>query len=340
MSWSGRKVLVTGHTGFKGAWLARWLERRGADVTGIALPADDPAGIGALSQVRGSHVDIRDRHATRDAITAARPEVVFHLAAQPLVRRSYEDPLETYETNVLGTLHVLDGAASADASAVVVVTTDKVYRQDGTPRAFVESDPLGGDDPYSASKAATELLVAEWARRHLGAVRVATARAGNVVGGGDRGVDRLLPDLVRAAESGVPAAIRNPSATRPWQHVLDPLAGYLLLAERLLDADAAVPPAVNLGPSRESSPVAEVADAFVASLGGGVGWTTDGGAHPHEAATLALDATLARTALGWCTRLDLASSIEWTASWYRVQLDGGDVLAITDDQLAAYEELR
>jgi CDP-glucose 4,6-dehydratase len=338
VSWSGRKVLVTGHTGFKGAWLARWLERVGADVTGLALPADDPAGIGAMTRVRGSHVDIRDREATAAAITGARPDVVFHLAAQPLVRRSYERPLETYETNVLGTLHVLDGAAAAGAGAVVVVTTDKVYRQDGTPRAFVEADPLGGDDPYSASKAAAELLVAEWARRHRAQVRVSTARAGNVIGGGDRGVDRLLPDLVRAAESGAPAAIRNPGATRPWQHVLDPLAGYLVIAERLLDDGAAVPPAVNLGPDRASAPVAEVADAFVASLGRGA-WSTDAGTHPHEAPTLALDATLARTTLGWRPRLDLGTSIEWTASWYRTQLEGGDVLGITDQQLAAYEEL-
>ena len=337
MSWSGRRVVVTGHTGFKGAWLARWLERRGADVTGVALPADDPAGIGALAQVRGSHVDIRDRDATAAAIAAARPDVVFHLAAQPLVRRSYEQPLETYETNVLGTLHVLDGAAAAGAGAVVVVTTDKVYRQDGTSRAFAESDPLGGDDPYSASKAATELLVAEWARRHRGQVRVATARAGNVIGGGDRGVDRLLPDLVRAAESRVPAAIRHPAATRPWQHVLDPLAGYLVIAERLLD-DAEVPAAVNLGPDRASAPVAQVVDAFITSLGRGA-WTNDAGTHPHEAPTLALDATLARTTLGWRTRLDLRASVEWTASWYRTQLEGGDVLAITDQQLAAYEEL-
>jgi CDP-glucose 4,6-dehydratase len=321
------KVVITGDTGFKGAWLSLVLQRRGDDVVGLALPPDDPRGVYSVAcDHEHRDVDIRDADAVRAALDDVRPDVVFHLAAQALVRRSYAEPALTYETNVVGTANVLDALPSS-VGAVVVVTSDKVYRQDGTPRAFVESDPLGGNDPYSASKACCELLVAEWSRRSP--IPVATARAGNVIGGGDRAADRLLPDVVRAVESGATTRKRNPGATRPWQHVLEPLRGYVLLADRLLAGDA--PPALNLGPVG-SATVAAVLDRFIAALGAG-SWERDKGEHPHEAPTLALDPSLARDALGWEPKLDLEESVALTAAWYRAQLDGADMRKLTLEQI-------
>ena len=328
--WLGRKVVVTGDTGFKGAWLSLWLQQLGADVVGVSLPPDDGRGIYAVAADHDHRdADIRDASAIARVLDAARPEVVFHLAAQALVRRGYEEPALTYETNVVGTANVLDALPSSVA-AVVVATSDKVYRQDGTARAFSESDPLGGNDPYSASKACAELVVAEWARRRD--TPVATGRAGNVIGGGDRGVDRLLPDVVRAVEAGTATKIRNPGASRPWQHVLDPLGGYLRLAERLLDGGA--PAAINFGPE-QSATVSHVVEQFVAELGAGE-WEVDDGEHPHEAPTLALDPTLAREAIGWTTRFDLQTSIAMTAQWYRAQHDSADLRALTLEQIRAY----
>lgn len=339
MTWAGRRVLVTGHTGFKGAWLALWLRALGAEVTGVALAPEHADGIYAVLEpwdLSSVLVDVRDPAALTAAVRDAQPEIVFHLAAQPLVRRGYAERALTYDTNVVGTANLLDAvSATSTVRAVVVVTSDKVYRQDGADRPFREGDPLGGHDPYSASKACAELVVAEWSYRS-GAVAVTTARAGNVIGGGDRAADRLLPDVVRGAETGVPTMIRNPNATRPWQHVLESLAGYLLLGERLLDG-AAVPAALNFGPDG-SATVAEVLTDFVAALGSGR-WAIDDGEHPHEAPTLALDASLAREALGWRPRLDLPTALGWTAEWYRAQLEGADLGALTLEQIARYEAL-
>lgn len=339
MSWRGRRVLVTGHTGFKGAWLVLWLRALGAEVTGIALAPEHADGIYAALEpwdLSSVLVDVRNPAALTAAVHVARPEVVFHLAAQPLVRRGYAEPALTYDTNVVGTANLLDAvSAMPTVRAVVVVTSDKVYRQDGADRPFVEGDPLGGHDPYSASKACAELVVAEWAQR-AGGVAVATARAGNVIGGGDRAADRLLPDVVRGAETGVPAMIRYPNATRPWQHVLDPLTGYLLLAEHLLGGEA-VPPALNFGPDGSAS-VAEVLTVFLDHLGRGT-YTIDDAAQPHEAVSLALDASLARSTIGWRPRLDLTDALGWTAEWYRAQLAGLDVRALSLDQIARYEAL-
>ncbi|HVM51870.1 MAG TPA: CDP-glucose 4,6-dehydratase [Acidimicrobiales bacterium] len=337
--WRGRRVLVTGDSGFKGTWLALWLQQLGATVVGVSLPPVDDrcinVAIGASDLFEHHDVDVRDADAVARVVGRIEPDFVFHLAAQAIVRRSYVEPLLTYETNVLGTANVLEAvAATSSISAIVVVTSDKVYRQDGLDRQFRETDHLGGDDPYSASKACAENVAAEW-RRRTPRVATATARAGNVVGGGDRAQDRLLPDVVRAVESGAPAAIRNPAATRPWQHAVDALSGYLTLGAALLRGDE-TPPAVNFGPVG-SAPVAEVLDEFIGHLGAGE-WVLETGEQPHEDLRLALDASLAADALGWRSRVDLSTTLAWTAEWYRAQLEGRDLLALTLEQIARYAD--
>lgn len=336
--WNGARVLVTGDTGFKGTWLTLWLQQLGASVVGLGLAQPDVLAISRVVDTGHEHhdVDVRDAAAVAEVVSRSEPDFVFHLAAQAIVRRSYVEPLLTYETNVIGTANVLEAvAATPSVRAAVVVTSDKVYRQDGLDRQFRETDHLGGNDPYSASKACAELLVAEW-RRRTPRVRVSTARAGNVVGGGDRAQDRLLPDIVRSVESGNPVVIRNPTATRPWQHAVDALSGYLSLGAALLRGDADVPPAVNFGPVG-SAPVAEVLDAFLAHLGSGE-WVLEQAEQPHEDPRLALDATLARETLGWTSRVDLATTLEWTAEWYRTQLADGDLRALTLEQIARYDD--
>lgn len=341
MTWRNRRVLVTGHTGFKGSWLTLWLQRSGARVSGLALRPEYPKGI--FSQLSpwpdldDADLDVRDADAVQRRVTDVEPEIVLHLAAQALVRRSYRDPRYTYETNVMGTINVLEAiSAQPSVRAVLIVTSDKVYRQTGATHPFREDDPVGGNDPYSGSKACTEIIVHEWARR-VPEVRVATARAGNVIGGGDRSEDRLLPDLVRSSESGVPARIRYPDATRSWQHVLEPLSGYLILADRLL-GDGSYPSTLNFGPREEALPVREVADHFIATLGSG-GWAADVEPQPHEDPRLALDASLAEKELGWTPRLSVNEGIEWTAEWYAAQAAGRDLRALSLDQIARHEAL-
>lgn len=336
--WRGRRVVVTGDSGFKGSWLTMWLRKMGATVVGLSLPPADPLGInlavGAGSLIEHLDVDVRDAEATAAAMKHAAPDFVFHMAAQAIVRRSYVEPLLTYETNVIGTANVLDAiAATPSVTAALVVTSDKVYRQDGLDRQFRETDHLGGNDPYSASKACAELVVAEW-RRRTPHIAVATARAGNVVGGGDRAQDRLLPDIVRSVETGTPVVIRNPTATRPWQHAVDALSGYLTLGASLARGDR-VPAAMNFGPVG-SAPVADVLDEFIRHLGVGE-WVLEQAEQPHEDPRLALDVTLAREELGWQSRVDLSTTLEWTAEWYRAQLGGGDLLALTLEQIERYE---
>ena len=269
--WRDRRVLLTGHTGFKGAWLALWLERLGAQVFGLALPPTIPSPRGFPNwrprRSRSRIGDIRDAGVVARAVQEARPQIVIHMAAQALVRRSYRAPVETFATNVMGTAHLLDSLRGAEGlQAVLVVTTDKVYRNDGNGHPFAEDDPLGGADPYSASKAAAEIVVASMATSFFGGKGVATARAGNVIGGGDWSEDRLIPDIWRAVKAGKPLRLRNPEATRPWQHVLDPLAGYLRYAERLASG-ADVPKALNFGPlPGDALTVAEIADAMLAAM--------------------------------------------------------------------------
>lgn len=317
---------MTGHTGFKGAWLSLVLVRLGADVTGYALaPPTEPALwpiLGLEREVRSVEGDVRDGAALRAALAEARPEVVLHLAAQPLVRASYRDPVETWTTQVLGTLNLLEALRSTPtARALVVVTTDKVYVEaDG---AHAEGAPLGGRDPYSASKASVELLTRSHARSFFtpGHLAVATARAGNVLGAGDWAAERLLPDAVRAWTSGRELVLRHPGARRPWQHVLDALRGYLLLAEALLERPQGAPEAVNFGP--EGAPtVGEVVEQLAAAWGPGARWSTSAEPGPHESAALRLDSTLAARELGWRARVGLREALEWTASWHQQQARG------------------
>jgi len=337
-AWRGRRVLVTGHTGFKGAWLALWLEALGAAVAGLSLAPPTTPSLYALLGGEPDPVEIRDLAAVEERVRATEPEVVFHLAARSLVRPAFADPVATYEVNVVGTAHILEAARSLLAPpAVVVVTSDKVYapRPDGRPHA--EDSPLGGVEPYSTSKAAADLVAAAYRRSYLDG-KVATARAGNVIGGGDWAVDRLVPDVLRALDRSEPVVLRHPEAVRPWQHVLDPLHGYLLLAERLLDSSAVAPAALNSGPEGSCS-VAEVVDRLSEGFGGRPGWRRDAEAQVvPEAAELRLDASRARTELGWSPLLALDEAVDWTVDWHRRQSAGEDARPLTLAQIAAYEE--
>lgn len=340
--WEGRRVLLTGHTGFKGSWLALWLEQLGAVTTGLSLaPEGSKPTYGAIRPNLISHqVDLRDRAGVARVVGEARPEVVLHLAAQALVRRSYADPLATYETNVQGTANLLDALRGVEGlRAVVVVTSDKVYENNEEGRPFVEGDRLGGHDPYSNSKACVELLVQCWRDSFFrsAGIGTATARAGNVIGGGDVAADRLVPDLFRALDGGVPLKLRNPQSIRPWQHVLEPLAGYLTMAERLVAGDA--PDALNFGPGRDGVwTVQEVVEHITGYLGEGA-WVQDGVAGPVEAKTLSLDPGAADRTIGWRPRLAITSALEWTADWWRAEREGADMRAFALGQLDRFREL-
>jgi CDP-glucose 4,6-dehydratase len=337
--WSGRRVLVTGHTGFKGAWMALWLHRLGASVAGLSLPATDPNGAHAVLRVTVDEhlVDVRDDAAVVRAVRSIAPDVVFHLAAQALVQPSYRDPASTYSTNVLGTLNVLESVfASGSSAATVVVTSDKVYAHASSGRPCIEDDRLGGVDPYSSSKACAELVTHSF--RERSGLAVSTARAGNVVGGGDGAHDRLLPDVRRAVAAGEPVRLRYPHAIRPWQFVLDPLWGYLLLAERLLERPHEIPGAVNFGPSDSGVPVSDVVDSVLGHLGRG-SWEADPREHPYEAPALRLDCTLARRVLGWSTLVDLDGAIRSTVEWWRTQDSGDSVRTLAERQIEGFEDL-
>lgn len=351
----GRRVLVTGHTGFKGSWLSVWLEKLGARVTGLSLDApSDPCLSGLIgldAQVPGTRVDIRDAAAVTSAVIAADPEVVLHLAAQSLVRPSYDDPLATFDTNVMGTANVLAACRQAPSlRAVVVVTSDKCYHNSEWCWGYRETDPLGGHDPYSASKGCAEIVAASFAasffppaaygKSHQ--VAVATARAGNVIGGGDFGRDRLVPDCVRAFGAGNPVRLRYPEAVRPWQHVLECLSGYLTLGARLLEAGPDFGGGWNFGPL----PTAEVWDVrrlvtAVATLWGGGHVAVESGEQAHEAGQLRLDCSKAITRLGWRPRYDVETALRVTMRWYRAWKDRAgraDLLELTRQQISEYEE--
>ena len=348
-AYAGRRVLVTGHTGFKGSWLALWLHAMGARVCGLALPAPAGPNHGRMLHVPLDHalIDLRDAAAVRVALRHLEPEIVFHLAAQPLVRRSYREPAATFDTNVMGLVNLLEAVRATPSVRVVVnATSDKCYanppspcgaRANATARGFAEGDALGGHDPYSASKACAEIVSASYRASFLAvddgrghAVALATARAGNVVGGGDWGEDRLIPDLVRAAVGGHCTAIRYPHATRPWQHVLEPLAGYLLLGQHLLSDPQGAAEAWNFGPPAAGQwPVAQVVAAF-AEHWPAVRSQLDTSAPLHEAAQLQLDCGKARTRLGWAPLWNAATTFKRTAQWYRHQHEQGGLRSRED----------
>ena len=345
--WQGRRVFLTGHTGFKGGWLSLWLARLGAEVHGLALaPPTDPSFCVACDvpgHVRSSTLaDVADAAALLDAMARARPQVVLHLAAQPLVRASYAAPLETYRTNVMGTANLLEAVRRIEGvEAVVVVTTDKCYENREWVWPYREHEPMGGHDPYSSSKGCAELVTAAYRRSFLApaGVHVATARAGNVIGGGDWAADRLVPDLLRAADAAVSAPIRSPRAVRPWQHVLEPLAGYLMLAEQLVGRGAPVADAWNFGPAEDDARPVEWIARRLASRVPGMAWHVTEGPQPHEAHTLRLDSSKARADLGWRPRWSLETAIDRTASWHLAWREGRDVVAASLDQIAEYEGL-
>jgi CDP-glucose 4,6-dehydratase len=344
--WRNRRVLLTGHTGFKGSWLCLWLERLGAQVTGLALPPHtDPNLFTLLSPwpaLDHRVADLTVTAPTAQLIADSKAEVLIHLAAQALVPAGHCDPVGTFAANVMGTVHVLQGALALPAlKAALIVTTDKVYANPDSGRPFAESDPLGGTEPYGSSKAAAEFAVdayrASFAAKKIG---LGTARAGNVIGGGDWSADRLVPDLVRALWSGQPAILRNPESVRPWQHVLDPLSGYLLYAERLALAPESAPPALNFAPSDESTRrVIDVVDRFVARFNDHPRWQPAGEPSYREAAILRLSAAKAQATLGWRPRLDFDAAVAWTTDWHAAHRHGDDMRKFSLSQIERYEAL-
>ena len=344
--WRGKRVLITGHTGFKGAWLSLWLGQLGADVAGYSLPPPSEPSLfqaAALAQrMRSITADVRDLAAVRSAFQTVRPEVVLHLAAQALVRPSYDDPVATFDTNVMGTVNVLEAARQQpETRSVVVVTSDKCYENREWPWGYRENEAMGGHDPYSSSKGCAELVTAAYRSSFAkGPLGIASARAGNVIGGGDWAKDRIIPDFVRAVTQGQALRVRNPGAVRPWQHVLEPLAGYLLLAQRLYDEPKRFAEGWNFGPAdTDARPVSWVVDRFAHNWGQGVTWQADPGTHPHEANYLKLDCSKARNLLAWRPRLTLDQALAWVTDWYRGFSGGSSALQLCLSQIAAFEAI-
>jgi len=343
-TFSGRRVLVTGHTGFKGAWLSRWLLELGAEVTGYALEPDTTPSLFAdlaLARFMDSRIgDVRDAVGVAALVAETRPEFVFHLAAQPLVRRSYVEPAYTFEVNVQGTVNLLEAVRACGETQVVVnVTTDKVYANPETGEPFDEEQPLGGRDPYSASKAASEIVTASYRDSFFSSevsAAVATARAGNVVGGGDWAEDRLVPDCARALSNGDSVVVRNPASVRPWQHVLEPLSGYLQLAASLQN-DRSLAGSFNFGPDQDAARTAgEVVGRFVSTWGAGSWRVLESGKQPHEAAQLRLDISKAERVLGWRPVWGLDETIDRTVAWYRAYSAGDNAGELVEADFNAY----
>lgn len=347
--WRGKKVLLTGHTGFKGSWLSLWLQKLGAEVVGFALdPPTEPSLFAAAQVAQGMHSiigDVRDGQRLQEVVRAHQPEIVFHLAAQPLVRYSYKDPIETLSTNVMGTANMLEAVRHSNSVRVVVsITSDKCYENKEWHWGYREVDALGGHDPYSASKAAAELVIATYRNSYFSpatyqqhGVAVASTRAGNVIGGGDWAMDRLLPDIMRALMAGEPVLIRSPRATRPWQHVLEPLNGYIMLAECLWQDGPRFAQAWNFGPQDDDvKPVSWIVDYVTQIWGEGASWVMDGAEQPHENTFLKLDCSLAKSQLGWAPKLNLATALEWIVAWFQGYQRQEDMRALTEEQISRY----
>ena len=345
--WQGRHVFLTGHTGFKGSWLSLWLQSLGAEVTGYALPPPTNPNLFQNAKVGEAMTsiiaDVRDLAALQKAMHAAQPEVVIHMAAQALVRYSYENPVDTYSTNVMGTVHLLEAVRNTQSvKAVVVVTTDKCYENKEWLWGYREDEPMGGFDPYSNSKGCAELVTSAYRRSFLQdkGIALASARAGNVIGGGDWAEDRLIPDILSAFEQGKLAHIRNPHAVRPWQHVLEPLRGYLTLAERLFEQGPSFAEAWNFGPNDEDAkPVGWIVEQMAKMWRDGAQWQIDKGEHPHEASYLKLDISKARTRLDWHPALRLNEALKLIIDWAKQRQAGADIHQMTVDQINNYQAL-
>jgi CDP-glucose 4,6-dehydratase len=350
--WKGRKVLLTGHTGFKGAWASLWLESLGAKVTGYALPPPTQPNLfeqaGVVSGIQSTVADIRDFSRLKSAIAECSPEVVIHMAAQSVVKRGYDDPIETYSSNVMGTVNLLEAVRQLKQPCVVVnVTSDKCYDNREIIWGYREHDPMGGHDPYSNSKGCSELVTSafrdsyfrpEFFDKHR--IALASARAGNAIGGGDWTSDQLIPDLIRAFLANQPCLIRNPLAIRPWQFVLEPVRGYLMIAERLAQDAGKFASSWNFGPAEDDAkPVSWIAEELVRSWGGNASWNQDESSHPHEAHSLKLDASKSKCFLNWRPVLPLGQALEWIVEWYRGFQAGTNLRRLTCEQIERYEAL-
>ncbi len=344
--WQDKTVLVTGHTGFKGSWLSLWLQQLGANVIGYALfPPTDPSLFATAQVDRGMTSiigDVRDLAPFQTIFQRYEPEIVIHLAAQPLVRESYKDPLLTFSTNVLGTAHMLEAARQTGSTRVVVsITSDKCYQNEEWVWGYRETDRLGGHDPYSASKAAAEMVIAAYRDSFMAeaGIALASTRAGNVIGGGDWAKDRLVPDIMRSVMAGRPVIIRNPQATRPWQHVLEPLNGYLTVAEHLWEYGRDYATAWNFGPNDDDvKPVSWICDYITKTWGGGATWQLDHADHPHENTLLKLDCSRAKARLGWRPKLSLAEALDWIVDWFQAYQRGAEMRAVTETQIRQFGE--
>jgi len=351
--WKGKTVFLTGHTGFKGGWLSLWLASMGAKVTGFSLAPNTSPSFFDIAHVKSllesSRIaDIRDLEALQKAISESKPEVVIHMAAQPLVRYSYANPVETYATNVMGTVHVLESIRLAPSvRAAVIVTTDKCYENKEWVWSYRENEPVGGFDPYSNSKGCAELIASAYRQSYFPSdqykkhqVAIATARAGNVIGGGDWSADRLIPDAIKAFEEQRPLIIRNPLATRPWQHVLEPLSGYLVLAQALYQEGADFDGAWNFGPSdQDARPVQEVVNLLIRNWSSPASWKQDSSLQPHEANSLKLDCSKARQYLGWCAKWNLEKAIEQIAEWQQAFRAVENMQTFSLNQINLYQQI-
>ena len=350
--WKGKRVLITGHTGFKGSWLSLWLQSKGANIIGYSLPPptnpslfEDAHVAEGITSIIG---DIRNLENLLSVVSKYKPEIIIHMAAQSLVRYSYKDPVDTYNTNVMGTVHVLEaGRHSDNLKVILIITSDKCYENNEWVWGYRESDPMGGHDPYSSSKGCAELITSAYRRSYFSkkdnpnhGVAVATTRAGNVIGGGDWATDRLVPDIMRAIMEDRPVIIRYPNAIRPWQHVLEPLRGYITLVEKLWQHGEQSSGAWNFGPNDgDSRPVSWIADHLTKLWGDGACWESDLSHHPHEATYLKLDCSKAKSQLGWMPALDLTTTLQWIVEWNRAYLQKKDMRQVTEAEILRYEQL-